>query len=152
MQLLFSMWGQINLLNCIFRKQRFLFIDLVEIYQFSSVQSTVMSDSLWPNGVQHARLPCPLPTLRVDSNSCPLSWWCHPTSSSSVVRYSSCLPPFPASGSFPESQFLASGGQNIGVSASASVLPMNIQNWFPLGWTGWISLQSKGFTESSPTP
>ena len=102
-----------------------------------------MSNSLWPHGLQHARPPCPLPTLGVYSNSCPLSQWCHPTTSSSVIPFSSCLQSFPASGSFLISQFFASGGQSIGVSASASVLPMNIQDWFPSGWTGWISLQSK---------
>ena len=107
---------------------------------------SVVSDSLRPHGLQHARPPCPSPTPGVYSNSCPLSWWCHPTISSSVVPFSSCLQSFPASGSFPMSQFFASGGQSIGVSASASVLPMNIQNWFPLGWTGWISLQSKGLS------
>ena len=107
-----------------------------------------MSDSLQPHGLQHARPPCPSPTPGVYSNSCPLSWWCHPTISSSVLPFSSCLQSFPASGSFPVSQFFASGGQSIGVSASASVLPMSIQDWFLLGWTGWISLQSKGL--SSP--
>ena len=91
-----------------------------------------------------ARLPCPSPTPRVYSNSCPLSWWCHPTILSSVVPFSSCLQSFPASESFPVCQFFASAGQSIGVSASASVLPMNIQDWFPLGWTDFISLQSKG--------
>ena len=101
-----------------------------------------MSNSLQPHGLQHARLPCPLPTPRVYSNSCPSSWWCHPTISSSVIPFS-CLQSFPASGSFQMSQFFTSGGQMIGVSASISVLPMNIQDWFPLGWTGWISLQSK---------
>ena len=100
---------------------------------------SAVSDSLWPHGLQHDRSPCPSPTPRVYSNSCPLSWWCHPTISSSVVPFSSRLQSFPASGSFPMSQFFASGDQSIGVSASASVLPMNIQNWFPLGWTGWIS-------------
>ena len=90
--------------------------------------------------------PCPLPTPGVYSNSCTLSQWCHPTISSSVVPFSSHLRSFLASGSFPVSQFFISGGQNIGVSASASVLPMNIQVWFPLGWTGWISLQSKGLS------
>ena len=94
----------------------------------------------------HARLPCPLPTLRACSNSCPSSWWCHPTIASSVVPFSSCLQSFPAAGSFQMNQFFASGGQSIRVSASASVFPMNIQDWFPLGWTGWISLQSKGFS------
>ena len=107
---------------------------------------SVVSDSLWPHGVQHTRLPCPSPTLRAYSNSCPSSQWCHPTISSSVVPFSSRLQSFPESGSFPMSQFFASGGQSIGVSASASVLPMNIQNWFPLGLTGLISLQSKGLS------
>ena len=107
---------------------------------------SVVSSSLRPHGLQHTRPPCPSPTPEACSNSCPLSWWCHPTISSSVVPFSSCLPPFPASGSFPVSQFFTSGGQNTGISASASVLPMNIQDWFPLGWTGWISLQSKGLS------
>ena len=102
-----------------------------------------MSHSLWPHGLQHIRLPCPSPSPGVCSNSCLSSWWCHPFISSSVVPFSSCLQTFPASESFPMSQFFTSDGQNIGVSASASVLPMNIQDWFPLGWTGWISLQSK---------
>ena len=102
-----------------------------------------MSDSLWPHGLQHARLPFPSPTPTVYSNSCPLSWSCHPTISSSVISFSSCLQSFPASWPFQMSQFLSSVGQSIGVSASASVLPMNIPDWFPLGWTGWMSLQSK---------
>ena len=106
----------------------------------------VMSDSVWPHGLQHARLPCPLPTPGAYSNSSPLSRWCHPTISSSVLPFSFCLQSFPASGSFPISQFFASGGQSIGVSDLASVLPMNIQDWFPLGWTGWMSLQSKGLS------
>ena len=112
-----------------------------------SVQSShsVMSDSLWPQGLQHARLPCPSPTPRVYSNSCPSSQWCHPTISSSVVPFSSRLQSFPASGSFQMSQFFTIGGQSIGASASSSVLPVNIQDWFPSGWTGLISLQSKGF-------
>ena len=93
-----------------------------------------------------------IPTPRAYSNPCPLSWWCHPTISSSVVPFSSCLQSFPASGSFPVSQFFVSGSQSIGVSASASVLPMNIQDWFPLGLTGWISLQSRDSQESSPIP
>ena len=104
---------------------------------FSSI---TQSDSLRPHGVQHARSPCPSPTPGVYSNSCPLSRWCHPTISSSVIPFSSCLQSFPESGSFQMSQFFTSGGQSIGVSALASVLPMNIQDWFPLGWTGWISL------------
>ena len=107
---------------------------------------SVMSHSLRPHGVQHARLPCPSPTPRACSNSCPSSWWCHPTISSSVVPFSSCPQSFPASGSFPMSQFFAWGSQSIGVSASTSILPMNIQDWFPLGLTGWISLQSKGLS------
>ena len=107
---------------------------------------SVMSYSLWPHGLQHVRPPCPSPIPRVYSNSCPLSQWCHPTISSSVIPFSSCLQPFPASGSFSRSQLFTSGGQSIGVSASASVLPMNNQDWFPLGWTGWISLQSKGLS------
>ena len=106
---------------------------------------SVMSDSLRPHGLQHARPPTPSPTPVVYSNSCPLSQWCHPTVSSSVVPFSH-LQSFPPSGSFQMSQFFASGGQSIGVSASASVLPKNIEDWFPLGWTGWISLQSKGLS------
>ena len=107
---------------------------------------SVMSDSLQPHGLQHARLPCPSPTPRACSKSCPSSRWCHPTISSSVIPFSSCPQSFPASGSFPIIPFFTSGGQSIGASASASVLPINIQDWFPLGWTGWISLQSKGFS------
>ena len=116
------------------------------IVQFSSVQfnCSVVSYYLWPHGLQHARPPCPSPTARVYSNSSLLSRWCHPTISSSVVPFFSCLQSFPASGSVQMSQLFASGGQSIGVSASTSVLPVNIQDWFPLGWTGWISLQSKG--------
>ena len=114
----------------------------------SSVQfsHSVVSDSLWPHGLQHTRLPCTSPTSRVYSNSCLSSWWCHPTTSSSVVPFSSHLQSFPASGSFQMSQLFTSGGQSTGVSASASVLPMNTQDWSPLGWTGWISLQSKGLS------
>ena len=105
-----------------------------------------MSDPLQPHGQLHSRVPYPSPSPRACSNSCPLSQWCHPTISFSIVPFPSCLQSFPASGSFPMSQFFASGGQSIGVSASASVLPMNIQDWFPLGLTGWISLQSKGLS------
>ena len=104
-----------------------------------------MSDCLWPHGLQHARLLCPLPAPRAYSNSCPLHRWCHPTISSSVIPFS-CLQSFPASGSLPMSQFFKSGGQSIGVSASTSVLPMNIQNWFSSEWAGWITLQSKGLS------
>ena len=107
---------------------------------------SVMSDSLWPHGLQHARLPCASPTPGSYSNPCPLSQRCHPTISSSVVPFSSCLLSFPAPGSFQISQFFTSGGQSFGTSTSASLLPMNIQDWFPLGWTGWISLQSKGLS------
>ena len=105
-----------------------------------------MSNSLQPQGLKHAKFPCQSPTLGASSNSSPLSLWCHPTISSSVISFSSCLQSFLASGSFPMSQFFASGGQTIGVSASTSVLPVNIQDCFPLGWTGWISLQSKGLS------
>ena len=112
----------------------------------SSVQfsQSVVCNSLWPHGLQHARPHCPLPTPRVYLNSCPLSQWCHPTILFSVVPFSSHLQSFPGSGSFPVSQFFPSGGQSIGASTSASVLSMNIQDWFPLGWTGWVSLESKG--------
>ena len=109
--------------------------------QFSSVQfsRSVMSDSLWPHESQHANPPCPSPALGVYSK------WCYPAISSSVVPFSSCPQSLPASGSFPRSQLFSSGGQIIGVSASASVLPMNTQDWSPLGWTGWISLQLAGY-------
>ena len=115
---------------------------------FSSVHfnCSVMSDSLRPPELQDTGPPCPSPTPRVYPNSCPLSRWCHLTVSSSVNPFSSCPQSFPTSGSFQMSQLFASGGQNIGVSASTSVLPMNNQDWFPLGWTGWISLQSKGLS------
>jgi len=118
---------------------------------FSSIHfsRSVVSNSLWPHGPQHARPPCPSPTPRVYSNSCPLSWWCHLTISSSVIPFSSCPQSPPASGSFQMSQLFASGGQSIRVSASTSVLPMNTQDWSPLGWTGWISLQSKGLSRVS---
>ena len=112
-------------------------------YQFSR---SVVYDSLWSHGLHHARLPYPSPTPGICSDLCPMSRWCHPTISSSVVPFSSCLQSFPLSGSFPMSQFFTSGGQNIGTPALASGLPMNIQDWFPSGWTGWISLQSKGLS------
>ena len=115
---------------------------------FSSLQfsRSIVSDSFWPHGLQHTRPPCLSPTPGVYPNSCPLSHWCYPTISSSVVPFSSYPQSLPASGSFPMSQLFASGGQNIGVSASASVLPMNTQDWSPLGWTSWISLQSSGLS------
>ena len=118
------------------------------VQQFSSLQfsRSVVSDSLWPHEPQHARPPCPSLTPRLYSNSCPSSQWCHPAISSSVVPFSSCPQSLPASGSFPMSQLFAWGGQSIGVSASASVFPMNTQDWSLIGWTGWISLQSKGLS------
>ena len=115
----------------------------------SHFSHSVTSGSLQPHGLQHARLPCPSPTSGAYSNLCPSSRWYLPTISSSVVPFSSCLQSFLASGSFPVSQFFASGGPSIGVSASASVLTMNIQDWFPLGWTGWSPRDSE---ESSPIP
>ena len=115
-------------------------------YLFSSVQSLSRVWLLATAWLQHARLPCPLPTSRVYQNPCPLSWWCHPTISSSVIPFSSCLQSFPTSGSFQMSQLFTSGGQGIGVSASTSVHPMNTQDWSPLRWTGWNSLQSKGLS------
>ena len=121
---------------------------LNEMSQFSSVHfsRSVVSNSLRPHELQHARPPCPSPHPRAYSNSCPMSRWCHPTISSSVIPLSTCLQSFPASGSCPMSQLFISGGQSFGVSALASVLPINIQDWFPLGWTGWISFQSKGLS------
>ena len=118
---------------------------------FSSVQfsHSVMSNSLLAHGLQHTRPPCPSPTARVYSNSCSLSQWCHPTISSSGHSFSSHPQSFPASGSFQMSQLFPSGGQSTGVSASPSVLPMNIRDWFPLWWTAWISLQSKGLSRIS---
>ena len=113
------------------------------IIQFSH---SVVSNSLWPHGLQHTRLSCPSLTPGVYSNSCPLSWWYNPAISSSVVPFSSCLQSFPASGSFQMSQLFTSGGQSIGVSTSAPVLPMNIQDLFSSGWTGWIFLLSKGLS------
>ena len=121
----------------------------ISVVQFSC---SVVSNSLQPHELQHARPSCPSPTPGVHPNPCPSSRWCHPTISSSFVPFSSCPQSFPASGSFPVSQLFASGGQSTGVSASTSVLPMNTQDWSPLGWTGWISLQSKDSQESSPTP
>ena len=115
-------------------------------YQFSSFSCSVMSDSLQHHELQHTRPPCPSPTPGVHPNPCPLSQWCHPIISSSVIPFSSCSHSFPTSGSFPMSQLFTSDGQSIGVSASTSVLPMNTQDWFPLGCTGLISLQSKGLS------
>ena len=120
----------------------------LKLHSYMSVKfcRSVMSDFLWPRGLQHTRLPCPSSTPRAYSNSCPSSWWFHPTISPSVGPISSCLQSFPASGSFPKSWFFASCSQSIGASASSTVLPMNIQDWFPLGLSGLISLQSKGLS------
>ena len=126
---------------------------IVFIY-FSSVQfsCSVMSNTLWPHGLQHARTPCPSSTPGVYPNSCPLSRWCHPAISSSVVSVSSCTQSFLASESFTISQLFTWGGQSIGVSASTTVLPLNTQDWSALQWTGWTSLQSRDSQESFPTP
>ena len=118
-------------------------LQFITSVQFSH---SVVSDSLRPHGLQHTRPPSPSPAHRACSNSCPLSQWCHPTISSSVVPLFSCLQSFPASGYFLMSQFFTSGGQSIRASASTSVLPVNTQDWSPLGWTGWISLLSKGLS------
>ena len=117
-----------------------------QIYSSAQFSHSVVSDSLWPYEPQHTRPPCPSPTPGVHPNPCTWSQWCHPAISSSVIPFSSCPQSFPASGSFPVSQLFTSDGQSIGVSASTSVLPMNTQDWSPLGWTGWISLQSKGLS------
>ena len=127
----------------------FIYICSVSSVQFSH---SVMFNSLWPHESQHTRPPCPSPTPRVYPNLCPLSRWCHPSISTSVVPFSSCPQSFPASGSFQRSQLFTSGGPNIGVSASTSVLPMNTQDLSPLGWTGWISLLPRDSQESSLTP
>ena len=121
-------------------------IQMTNLFSSVQVSPSVMTNSLWHHGLQQARSPCPSRTPRVYSNLCPLSWQCHPTISSSVIPFSSHLQSFPASGSFPVSQFFAAIGRSIEVSASISVLPMTIKDWSPLGWTGWISLQSKGLT------
>ena len=118
------------------------------LWEDHSVQfsCSVVSDFLWPHEPKHYRPPCPSPTPGVHPNPCPSSWWCHPTISSSVVPFSFCPQSFPASGSFQMSQLFTSGGRSIGVSSSPSVLPMNTQDWSPLGWTGWIILLSKGLS------
>jgi len=153
-----KLWGGQIYINCVWVTRdwilAFSFSSLnriSEIYPLNSIQfsHSVVFDSLRPHELQHARLPCPSPTPGACSDSCPLSPWCHPTISSSVVPFLSRLQSFPASGSFSISQFFTSGGQSIGVSASVSVLPMNIQDWFPLGWSGWISLQSRGLLRVS---
>ena len=143
MSIFYSDFKKIKIKAFMCTPKALLVLGTISLVQFSC---SVMSNSLWPHGLQHARLPCPSPTPGIYSNSCLLSQWCHPTISSSVIPFSSCLQSFPASGSFPMCQLFTSGGQSIGVSASASVLPMNIQDWFPSEWTGWISLQSKGLS------
>ena len=123
-----------------------LVLILLSIYLFQ-LSCSVVSDFLWPLELQHARPPCPSPTPGVHPNPCLLNRWCHPTISLSVIPFSSCPQSLPASGSFQMSQFFSSGGQSIGISASTLVLPGNTQDWSPLGWTGWISLQSKGLSK-----
>ena len=142
------MWFPMSYISHIYLKLKLIWNWFFHRLQFSSVQfsRSVVSDSLWPHESQHARPPCPSPTPGVHSNSCPLSRWCHPAILFSVVPFSSRPQSLPASGSFPMSQLFAWCGQSIGVSASASGLPMNIQDWSPLGRTGWISLQSKGLS------
>ena len=142
---IFGIWTSLHFRLLIHRRE---ILDLSPWVQFGSVQfsPSVVSNSLQPHGQKHARPLCPPSTPEVYSNSFPLSQWCHPTISSSVVPFSSCLQSCPASRSFPVSQLFSSGGQSIGVSASTSVLPMNIQDWFSLEWTSWISLQSKGLS------
>ena len=134
-------------LQCYSSANLCLLMNFEHLYDLSLVlllfSCLVVSHSLWPHGLQHTRPPCPSLSPRVGSNSCPLSRWCHPTISSSVAPFFSCPQSFPASGAFPMCLLFASGGQRIGVSASASGLPMNIQGWFPLGWTSWISLLSR---------
>ena len=136
----------VSMIFCSFIRSHYIYWSWRPTSLLGSVQCSVRSNSFQPHGLQHARIPCPSPTPGAYSNSCLLSWWCHPTISSSVSPFSSCLQSFPASGSFQMSQFFASGGQRIGVSASASVLQMNIHDWFPLGLTGLISSQSQGLS------
>ena len=131
---------------CVSHLYQFLCWWSFRLYPYLQFSRSVVSNSFRPHGLQLGRPPCPSPTPGVYSNSCPLSRWCHPTIPSSVVPFSSWPQSFPASGSFPVSQLFASGGQSTGVSASASALPMNTQDWFPLGWTSWISLESKGLS------
>ena len=137
-----GIWGRMDTCICMAESLRCSPKTMISV-QFSR---SVMSPSLQPHGLQQARPPCPSPTPGAYSNSCPLNQWCHPTISSSVIPFSSCPQSFPASGSFQMSQLFTSAVQSIGVSTSVSVLPMNIQDWFPLGLTGWISLQSKGLS------
>ena len=138
-------WSQRRFFFFLF-SQSVSFVFLISKWDSVQFSRSVMSNSLPPHESQHTRPPCPSSTPGVHSNSCPLSWWCHPAISSSVVPFSSCPQSLPPSQSFPMSQLFASGGQSIGVSASTSVLPMKTQDWSPFGWTGWISLQSKGLS------
>ena len=142
----FHRWTEFLLIKWL-KRNKLKYQEIFDISEsiLSSVQSLITSDSLQPHELQHTRPPCPSPTPRVYSNSCPLRRWCHPTISSSVILFS-CPQSFPVSGSFQMSHLFASGGQSTGVSASTSVLPMNTQDWSPLGQTGWISLQSKGLS------
>ena len=141
--ILFSKWYVLFLLFRLDSNSQYEKVQTNLSVQFSR---SVVSNSLRPHELQHTSPPCPIPTPRAYLNSCPLSWWCHPTISFSVIPFSSCLQFFPASGSFQMSQFFASGGRSIEVSASTSDLPMNTQDWSPLGWTGWISLLPKGLS------
>ena len=141
--ILFSKWYVLFLLFRLDSNSQYEKVQTNLSVQFSR---SVVSNSLRPHELQHTSPPCPIPTPRAYPNSCPLSWWCHPTISSSVIPFSSCPHSFPASGSFPVSQFFASGDQRIRVPALASVFPMNIQDWFLLGLTSWISFQSKGLS------
>ena len=143
LNIILASWTQEYIKKIIYQDEMVFTLGFFSICKSVQFSHSVVSNSLQPQGLQDSRPPCPSPTPKVYSNSCPLSRWCHPTTSSSVVPFSSCLQSFPASGSFQMSQFFTSGGPSIGVSASASVLAMNIQDWFPLAWTGWIALQSK---------
>ena len=143
MQVWFIIWKSINIIHYANKLKKKNKHNQAQFIQFSR---SVVSDSLRPHELQHTRPPCPSPTPGVYPNPCPSNRWSHPTISSSVIPISSCPESFPASGSFQMSQLFSSGGQSIGVSASTSVLPMNTQDWSPLGWTGWISLQSKGLS------
>ena len=140
-EILYILMAMISKLYCQMEK-----VNICEMYVCSQLSHSVVSNSLWSHGLQHARFPCPSPTPGACLNLCPSSQGCQPTISSSVILFSSCLQTFPALGTFPMSQFFPSGGQTIRASASASVLPLNIQDCFPLGLTGWISLQSKGLS------
>ena len=141
-------WEESRIGNTISVSRTFIYSKIKDFNERSSVQfsCSVVSDSLWPHESQHARPPCPSPTARVHSNSCPSSRWCHPAISSSVVPFSSCPQSLPGSESFPMSQLFAWGGQSTGVSASASFPPEKSQGWSPSEWTGWTSLQSKGLS------